>query len=165
MPTDRIVLITGATGKQGGALVRALGGAGFRLRAMTRKPESDAARALAARGVEVVRGDLDDEASLSRPLEGVWGMFAVQNTWEAGVEKEETQGKRFARVAARRGRPALRLHVSRLRARRATGIPHFDNKGGSRSRAGLGFPSHVIIRPVFFMENLTPRGSCTATGS
>src|SRR3954452_17061752 len=92
MANDKVVLITGATGKQGGATLRHLAKAGgFKLRALTRKPDSDAAKAVAALGAEVVAGDLDDEASLRRALAGAWGTFAVQNTWEAGVEGEEEQ--------------------------------------------------------------------------
>src|SRR5437588_5125084 len=101
---DRLVLITGATGHQGGATLRHLAKrGGFKLRALTRKPEGDAAKAVAALGAEVVAGDLDDAASLARALAGVWGVYAVQNTWEAGVEKEEVQGKSIAKVAREAG--------------------------------------------------------------
>ena len=93
MTTKRTILITGATGKQGGATLAALAGKDFTLRALTRKPASDGARSLAASGVEVVAGDFDDAASIRRAVEGAWGVFAVQNTWEAGVEGEERQGK------------------------------------------------------------------------
>jgi len=90
MSNEKTILITGATGKQGGATLRHLAKrGGFKLRAMTRKPDSDAAKAVAALGAEVVQGDLDDAASLERALAGAWGVFAVQNTWEAGVEREE----------------------------------------------------------------------------
>jgi uncharacterized protein YbjT (DUF2867 family) len=148
-----LVLITGATGKQGGAVARQLLLAGARVRAMTRKPDSEPARALAARGAEVVRGDLDDPASVERALEGVWGTFAVQNTWEAGVEKEEEQGKRFAELARRRNVQHF-VYASVGSAHRKTGIPHFDNKGRIEETVRrLRFPSHVILRPVFFMEN------------
>jgi uncharacterized protein YbjT (DUF2867 family) len=100
MPSPtKTVVITGATGQQGGALIRALAGQGFALRAVTRKPQSDAAQALAKQGVEIVVGDLDDAESLKPALQGAWGAFGVQNTWEAGVEREEEQGKRLARVA------------------------------------------------------------------
>ena len=58
---------------------------------------------MAALGAEVVAGDLDDAASVERALEGAWGVFAVQNTWEAGVEKEEEQGKRLAKLAREAG--------------------------------------------------------------
>src|SRR5262245_17998463 len=96
---QQMVLITGATGRQGGAVAHALNGKGFALRAMTRKPDSDAAKALASKGVELVKGDLDDAASLKNALRGAWGVFGVQNTWEAGVAKEEEQGKRLATLA------------------------------------------------------------------
>jgi uncharacterized protein YbjT (DUF2867 family) len=148
------ILITGATGQQGGAVARALDGQGFALRAMTRTPDSDAAKALAAKGVEVVRGDLNDEASLGPALDGVWGAFAVQNTWEAGVEQEEVQGKRFAK-AAREAGVYHYVYSSVGSAHRQTGIPHFDNKARvEQTVRDLSFPSHVILRPVFFMENL-----------
>jgi uncharacterized protein YbjT (DUF2867 family) len=159
MANDRIVLVTGATGKQGGATLRHLAGkGGFALRAMTRKPEGDAARALAARGAEVVKGDLDDAASLERALAGAWGVFAVQNTWEAGVEREEEQGKRLAEIARRAGVQHY-VYTSVGSAHLRTGIPHFENKARVEEKVrSLKFPSHVILRPVFFMENLVSPG-------
>jgi uncharacterized protein YbjT (DUF2867 family) len=155
MANEKVVLITGATGKQGGATVRHLAGrGGLKLRALTRKPDSDAAQKLAAQGVEVVAGDLDDAPSLSRALAGVWGVFAVQNTWEAGVEKEEEQGKRIAKLARDAGVKHF-VYSSVGSAHKQTGIPHFDNKFRvEQTVKQLGFPSHVILRPVFFMENL-----------
>jgi uncharacterized protein YbjT (DUF2867 family) len=155
MANERIVLVTGATGKQGGATLRHLAGRGsLRLRAMTRKPEGDAAKAVAALGAEVVRGDLDDAASLERALAGCWGAFAVQNTWEAGVGREEEQGKRFAEVARRQGVQHY-VYTSVGSAHLRTGIPHFDNKARvEQTVRELKFPSHAILRPVFFMENL-----------
>jgi len=155
MTDTRLVLVTGATGKQGGAVARHLAGKGFKIRAMTRKADSDAARALAAAGAEVVKGDLDDAASLEAALTGAWGAFAVQNTWEAGVEGEEEQGKRFATLARKVGVQHF-VYSSVGSAHRQTGIPHFENKWRiEETIRGLGFPSRVIIRPVFFMENLT----------
>jgi len=155
MANEKVVLITGATGKQGGATVRHLAGrGGLKLRALTRKPDSEAAKKLAAQGVEVVAGDLDDAPSLSRALAGVWGVFAVQNTWEAGVEKEEEQGKRIAKLARDAGVKHF-VYSSVGSAHKQTGIPHFDNKFRvEQTVKQLGFPSHVILRPVFFMENL-----------
>jgi uncharacterized protein YbjT (DUF2867 family) len=154
MPDQPIVLITGATGKQGGAVIRELAGKGFDLRAMTRHPEGEAAGALASTGARVVRGDLDDPASLRAVLAGAWGVFAVQNTWEAGVEKEEEQGKRIATLAKEAGVQHF-VYTSVGSAHRHTGIPHFENKWRIEETVrSLGFPSHVIIRPVFFMENL-----------
>jgi uncharacterized protein YbjT (DUF2867 family) len=151
-----LVLITGATGRQGGATLRHLAEkGGFRLRAMTRKPDSPAARAVAALGAEVVAGDLDDPASLQRALAGAWGVFSVQNTWEAGVEKEERQGKLLARLAHELGVQHF-VYSSVGSANKHTGIPHFENKARVEETVrALRFPSHVIVRPVFFMENLT----------
>lgn len=153
--SDRIILISGATGQQGGATARALAGKGFKLRAMTRNPNSDAAKALAAAtGAELVKGELDDSASLKAALAGAWGAFAVQNTWTAGVEGEEAQGKRFA-AAAHEARVQHYVYTSVGSADRKTGIPHFDNKSRVEDLVrSLGFPSYAIIRPVFFMENL-----------
>ena len=156
MANEQTVLITGATGKQGGATARALAGKGFKIRAMTRKPESDAAKAVAREtGADLIQGDLNDPASLKSALEGAWGVFAVQNTWEAGVAGEEEQGKRIATLARETGIQHY-VYTSVGSAHRKTGIPHFDNKYRIEDTVrSLAFPSHVILRPVFFMENLT----------
>ena len=153
--SNRTILITGATGQQGGATARALAGKGFTLRAMTRNPDSDAAKALvSATGAELVKGELDDAASLKAALAGAWGAYAVQNTWTAGVEGEEAQGKRLA-TAAREAGVEHYVYASVASADRKTGIPHFDNKSRVEDLVrSLGFPSFAIIRPVFFMENL-----------
>jgi uncharacterized protein YbjT (DUF2867 family) len=154
MANDKLVLVTGATGQQGGAVARRLLERGFKVRAMTRKPEGDAAKALAGQGAQIVSGDLDDAASLAAAARGAWGVWAVQNTWEAGVEREEEQGKRLAQVAREAGVQHY-VYTSVGSAHRSTGIPHFDNKWRvEQTVRGLGFPSHVILRPVFFMENL-----------
>jgi len=148
-----VILVMGATGRQGGAVARALLQRGHTVRAMTRTPESEPAQALAALGVEVVQGDFDIAASLERAMRGVWGAFAVQNTWEAGVEREEEQGKRVADVARATGVQHL-VYSSVGSAHRQTGIPHFDNKWRVEEHIrGARFPSFAILRPVFFMEN------------
>ena len=154
MTSDRTILITGVTGHQGGAVAHALRGARFHLRGMTRKPDSERATALARNGVDIVHGDLDDEASLRVALAGAWGVFGVQNTGEAGVEREEAQGKRLATLAREAGVEHY-VYTSVGSADERTGIPHFDNKWRIEETVrGLNFPSHVILRPVFFMENL-----------
>ena len=154
MANERTILITGATGHQGGAVARALRSSGFNLRGLTRKPESRQAAALARDGVDVVKGDLDDEATLRRVLAGAWGVFGVQNTLEAGVEREEVQGKRLAMLAREAGVEHY-VYTSVGSAHKRTGVPHFDNKWRIEETVrGLRFPSHVILRPVFFMENL-----------
>ena len=157
------ILVTGATGQQGGAVARHLLLGDHKVRAMTRKPDGDAAKALKKLGAEVLAGDLDDESSLTRALSGVWGVFGVQNTWEAGVEKEEAQGKRLA-DAARAAGVQHYVYTSVGSAHRKTGIPHFDNKWRVEEHIrAKRFPSFAILRPVFFMENcrLTSR---TASG-
>src|SRR5689334_16746009 len=154
MTSDRTILITGVTGHQGGAVARALQGGGFHLRGLTRKPDSERAAALARDGVDVVKGDLDDEATLRRALAGAWGVFGVQNSWEAGVEKEEVQGKLLATLAREAGVQHY-VYTSVGSAHKQTGIPHFESKFRIEETVrALGFPSHVILRPVFFMENL-----------
>jgi uncharacterized protein YbjT (DUF2867 family) len=148
-----LILVTGATGSQGGAVARELLARGHKVRAMTRKPDGEAAKALARLGAEVVQGDLDDEASLRRAMAGAWGVFGLQNTWEAGVELEEEQGKRLARLAKDAGVTHY-VYTSVASAQRQTGIPHFENKWRvEETIRELGFPSWVILRPVFFMEN------------
>src|SRR2546425_12669625 len=124
MANDRTILVTGVTGHQGGAVARALQSSGFHLRGLTRKPESEQAATLARDGVDVVKGDLDDEATLRRALTGAWGVFGVQNTWEAGVEREETQGKRLATLACEVGVQHY-VYSSVGSAHKRTGVPHF----------------------------------------
>jgi uncharacterized protein YbjT (DUF2867 family) len=150
-----LIAITGATGQQGGAIARELLAKGHKVRAITRKPDSTKAKDLRGLGAEIMAGDLDDESSLERAVSGAWGLFAVQNTWEAGVEREEEQGKRLAEVARRKGVQHL-VYSSVASAQRRTGIPHFENKWRIEEKIrGLGFPSYEILRPVFFMENWT----------
>src|SRR5437867_10817706 len=154
MTSDRTILITGVTGNQGGAVAQALQGTGFYLRGLTRMPDSERAAALARHGVDVVKGELEDEATLRGALAGAWGVFGVQNTGEAGVEREEAQGKRLATLAREAGVEHY-VYTSVGSAHQRTGVPHFDNKWRIEETVrGLRFPSHVILRPVFFMQNL-----------
>jgi len=154
MTSDRTILITGVTGHQGGAVAQALQGTGFSLRGLTRTPDSEPAAALTRRGVDLVKGDFDDEATLRRALAGAWGVFGVQNALAAGADREEAQGKRLATLAREAGVQHY-VYTSVGSAHRRTGVPHFDSKWRIEETVrGLGFPSHVILRPVFFMENL-----------
>ncbi|HVH80055.1 MAG TPA: NmrA/HSCARG family protein, partial [Stellaceae bacterium] len=154
MTNNQTILITGVTGKQGGAVAQALKSTGFRLRGLTRKPDSEQAAALARQGVDIMKGDLDDETTLRRALTGVWGVFGVQNAAEAGVQREEEQGQRLATLAREAGVEHY-VYTSVGSAHKQTGVPHFDNKWRIEETVrGLRFPSHVILRPVFFMENL-----------
>jgi len=103
----KIIAVVGATGAQGGGLARAIlndKDGGFALRAITRNPDSEKARALAAQGAEVVKADLDDPASLEAAFEGAYGAFCVTNFWEHfSGEKETAQGRSLARAAKKAG--------------------------------------------------------------
>lgn len=146
------VLVTGATGQQGGAVAEALMGRGHRVRALTRNPDSDKARELAARGAAVVQGDLLDLRSLRAAARGVDAIFAVSTPFEQGTEVETEQGLNIAEVAKEVGIAHL-VYASVGSADRGTGIPHFDSKFRVEQQIReLGVP-FTIIGPVFFMEN------------
>jgi uncharacterized protein YbjT (DUF2867 family) len=156
MPTNKknnkVILVTGATGRQGGAALRHLGDRGFTCRALTRDPESTQARAFVGRGAEIVRGDMEDPASLSRALEGVYGVYAVQTPYESGVEAEVRQGFHLIDAAQRSGITHF-VYSSVASADQSTRIPHFDSKFCIEEHLrGTGM-HYTIVRPVFFMEN------------
>jgi uncharacterized protein YbjT (DUF2867 family) len=147
----RVILVTGATGKQGGAALRHLRDRGFTVRAMTRDPNSPKAHALVGRGTEVVRGDYNDQPSLTRAMDGVHGVYAV-TALEQGAATEVREGIAVA-DAAKGSRISHLVFSSVAAADRGTGIPHFDSKGRIEEHirgTGLRF---TIFRPVFFMEN------------
>jgi uncharacterized protein YbjT (DUF2867 family) len=153
MAEEKSILVTGATGRQGGAVARELLARGYRVRIMTRKPRGAAARALGKLGARVMGGDFDDPTRLAKVVKGVWGAFSMQNSWEAGVVKEEIQGKRFAEICRSAGVQHL-VYTSVGSAHRHTGIPHFESKWHIEETVrSLGFPTHTILRPAFFMEN------------
>ena len=146
------VLVTGATGKQGGHLVRELLVRGHAVRALTRKPESPAAASLAARGVTIVTGDFEDEGTLERAAHGVDTVFAMSTPFESGETTETREGINIVRAAATVGVTHL-VYSSVASADRATGIPHFDSKFEVEKeirRSGVPF---TIVAPVAFMEN------------
>src|SRR2546422_2649603 len=92
MSAKLTVLVTGATGKQGGHLVRELLARGHSIRALTRKPDSPAAAALAQRGVTMVPGDFEDQQSLERAARGVDTVFAMSTPYERGADTETREG-------------------------------------------------------------------------
>src|SRR5258705_8552243 len=146
------VLVTGGTGKQGGRLVRELLSRGHSVRALTRKPESPAAAALAERGVTIVPGDFEDQRSLERAARGVDTVFAMATPFEIGEQAETREGINIVRAAAAAGVSHL-VYSSVAGADRATGIPHFDSKFEVEKeirRSGVPF---TIVAPVFFMDN------------
>ena len=152
MSTKRSVLVTGATGQQGGAVARALLSRGHRVKALTRKPDSDAARRLVAAGVDIEVGDFGDTASLVKAATGIDTMFLMGNSYEAGVEAEIRQGILAADAAKAAGVGHL-IYSSVADADKKTGISHFDSKYRVEQHiAGLGIP-YTISAPVAFMEN------------
>ncbi|HEY5987755.1 MAG TPA: NmrA/HSCARG family protein [Streptosporangiaceae bacterium] len=156
----KTILVTGATGNQGGAVVDALleQPGRWRVRALTRTPDGKPARRLAARGVEVVGGDMADEASLREAMAGVRGIFSVQNTRTAGLEGEVRQGVNVANAAQAAGIPHV-VYSSVGGAERARGIPHFDTKWRiERHQRDIGLPV-TVLRPTAFMDGYTMRGA------
>jgi uncharacterized protein YbjT (DUF2867 family) len=146
------VLVTGATGKQGGHLVRELLARGHSVRALTRKPESPAAAELAELGVTIVSGNFDDEGSLERAARGVDTVFAMSTPFEGGSKAETLEGINLLRAASR-VRVKHFVYSSVAGADRASGIPHFDSKFEVEKeirKSGIPF---TIVAPVFFMEN------------
>ncbi len=146
------VLVTGATGKQGGHLVRELLARGHAVRALTRKPESPAAAELAERGVTIVKGDFDDEEGLERAARGVDTVFAMSTPYEGGAKTETREGINILRAASAVGVTHF-VYSSVAGADRSSGIPHFDSKFEVEKeirRSGVPF---TIVAPVFFMEN------------
>jgi uncharacterized protein YbjT (DUF2867 family) len=150
--SEKTVLVTGATGRQGGAVIRHMLPKGWKLRALTRNPASHAARELAQQGVELVQGDLEDSASLPDALSGVYGAYSVQDFWAVGAKREITQGKNLADAAKKAGVRHF-VYNSAGGAERNTGIPHFDSKWEvEKYIRSLGLPA-TVIRPAGFMEN------------
>lgn len=150
--SSRVILVTGATGHQGGAALRKLRERGFPVRAFTRDPNQAKARELVGHGTEVVRGDQNDPATITRALDGVYGVYSVQSRTEQGAEGEIRQGINLA-DAAKRSRISHFVYSSVGSADRKTGIPHFDSKFQIEQHirgTGMHF---TIFRPVFFMEN------------
>ena len=149
---EKLFLVTGATGRQGGAVARHLLKRGRRVRALTRDPGKSAARALAGMGAEVVRGDLDDRPSVVRALEGAYGVFAVQNYWEAGYEREVRQGITLADAAKAQGVEHF-VYSSVGSSYRKTGIPAFDGKWEIEEHIRkVGLP-YTVLRPTSLMED------------
>ncbi len=149
---ERLILVCGATGNQGGAVARSLLDRGFRVRALTRNSQKSEAQALAEGGAEVVQGDMEDRSDMKRVLEGVYGIFSVQNFWETGYEREVQQGKTVANAIKEAGVQHC-VYSSVGSAHRETGIPHFDSKWEVEEHLReLDLP-YTVLRPVFFMQN------------
>ncbi|MCP3138915.1 NmrA/HSCARG family protein [Pyxidicoccus xibeiensis] len=166
-PVSRPILVTGATGKQGGAVVRALLQAGRSVRALTRDPGSAAGQALAAQGVDVVNGDFHDPASLDAALVGVDGVFSMQmGSHPDDPETEIRTGKALVE-AAHRADVRVIVHTSVARAGDHENFIGWDegrweplywkNKAAVNAMVkAQGFRHWVILKPALIMENLLP---------
>jgi len=152
---NRTILVTGATGRQGGAVARTLMTHGWKVRALVRDPSTPAAQQLAKNTIELIKGDLFTTASLEEALRGVYGVFSVQTSdAEHGIGGEIIQGKLLA-DAAHRAQIQHFVYSSVGGAERESGIPHFESKWQIEKHIrALGLPA-TIIRPVFFMDNFT----------
>jgi uncharacterized protein YbjT (DUF2867 family) len=146
------VLVTGATGKQGGSVVRALLDYGHRVRGLTREPNSEKARSLEEKGVEIVKGDFNDPDSIRKAMKDVDAVFLMGTSFEEGVEAEIKHGITVADIAKEENLKHL-VYTSVSSANKSTGIPHFDSKFKVEEHIRkIGIP-YTIIRPVSFMEN------------
>jgi uncharacterized protein YbjT (DUF2867 family) len=171
MAAKKIIAVVGATGAQGGGLVRAIPGDArgeFAARAITREPDSEKARALARAGAEVVAANLDDEASLERAFSGAHGAFCVTNYWEYfSPEREFQQASHMAKAAKRAGvRHVIwstledtrkRVPLSDDRMPTLMGkfkVPHFDIKGeADHVFREMGIPTTFLLTS-FYWDNL-----------
>jgi uncharacterized protein YbjT (DUF2867 family) len=170
MPERKIIAVVGATGAQGGGLVRAIvseQSSGFVARALTRKVSSDKAKELAKLGAEVVEADLDDVESLKRAFAGAYGAFCITNFWEHySPEKELAQAKNMAQAAkhanlqhviwstledTRRWIPLSDNRMPTLMGKYK--VAHFDAKGeADHLFTDLGVPTTFLLTS-FYWEN------------
>eukprot|EP01117_Protostelium_nocturnum_P013748 TRINITY_DN5164_c0_g1_i1.p1 TRINITY_DN5164_c0_g1~~TRINITY_DN5164_c0_g1_i1.p1 ORF type:complete len:209 (-),score=64.83 TRINITY_DN5164_c0_g1_i1:266-892(-) len=152
----RTVLVTGATGKQGGAVIKSLlEDDQFQLRALTRDPSSTSATALAKKGVEIVKGDFNDESSLASALKGAHAAFLVTMPAPKDHEKEAKEGFRFV-DAAKAAKLDHLVFTSVEDAQSNTGVPHFDSKFEIEEHIRASGLQNTILRPVAFMDNIPP---------
>lgn len=155
--------VLGATGAQGGAVVRALLEQGVAVRGITRRIDSRAAQQLAAAGVEVVAADLSDEASVARAFTGVDGAYALTTPFEDGPEAEVAQGRTILAAAQAAQVPHL-VFSSVADADQHTGIPHFDSKAQVEAELARSDLSHTIVGPSYFYDNMLGGLAAIKTG-
>jgi len=166
-----VIAVVGATGAQGSGLVRAIlqdPERRFAARAITRKPDSEKARALAAQGAEVVAADTDDAASLDRAFAGATGAFCITNFWEHfSADREVAQARAMAGAAARVDvrhviwstleDTRLRIPLSDDRMPTLHGkykVPHFDGKGEADAVFAEAKVPTTLLLTSFYWDNL-----------
>jgi uncharacterized protein YbjT (DUF2867 family) len=151
MAQELAVVVTGSTGKQGGAVARGLLKRGHKVRAVTRDPNSSQAKALANAGATIITASLEDAAAIRKALEGATSLFAMTTPFE-GTAAEIQQG-----VAAADAAKAAGVHLvftSVANANLHTGVPHFDSKYEIEKHIVNAGVRATILAPVAFMENL-----------
>jgi uncharacterized protein YbjT (DUF2867 family) len=157
VPNERKILVTGATGQQGGSLARLLLQKKHKVYALTRNTQSSAAQDLGNKGANIVKGDLDDSDSLEQAVNGIDSIFLMGTPFEDGAEGETRRGKLVADIAKGNNVEHL-VYSSVANADKNTGIPHFESKYKIEQHIkNLGIP-YTIIGPTFFMENLLGPG-------
>ncbi len=174
--SSSLITVIGATGAQGGALVRAIladPSHRFRARAITRNPDGEKARALAAAGAEVVGADADDPSTLDAAFAGADAAFLVTNFWEHfSAEREVKQARSMAEAAKRAGvghvvwstledtRQWVPLDDDRMPTLHGKyKVPHFDGKGEADAIfRELGLPTTFLLTS-FYWENFIHFGS------
>jgi uncharacterized protein YbjT (DUF2867 family) len=144
------ILVTGGTGRQGGAAVPNLVSLGHSVRILTRHPEK--AKGLAGPNVEVVQGDFRKRESLLSAFEGVDGVFLMGTPYEDGPEAETAQGKATIDACVKKDIGHV-LYSSVCCANKRTGVPHFESKYAVEEHLKNAGLSYTILRPVWFMEN------------
>jgi len=149
---NKVILVTGATGTQGGSVVRSLSRRGWRVRGLTRNPDTVQADALRQMNVELVRGDLNNPQSVRKYLDDVYGVFSVQNFWEHGYDIEITQGKALVDLAKDAGVNHF-VYSSVGSAHRNTHLSHFESKWQIEEYLRESGIPYTVLRPVFYMDN------------
>src|SRR5436190_7411801 len=173
----KIIAVIGSTGWQGGGLANAIlsdKSGGFSCRAITRDPSKDKAKALAARGAEIVRADLDDVESLKEAFAGAYGVYAVTNFWEHfSGEKEKAQAKNVADAAKAAGvkhviwstledtRKLMKADDKRMpMLQEKYRVPHFDAKAEANALFA-GLPTTFLVTSFywdnFYLFGLAPK--------
>lgn len=156
MGDDRIIVVTGATGRQGGAVTRQLLSEGWRVRALTRGPGKEPARKLASLGAEVAGADMSDPGALSRAFRDAHGVFSVQNPMISGLDGEIRQGKNVADAAREAGVRHV-VYGSAGTGEPGTGVGSWESKLVVQAHMqSLGLPL-TVLRPMAFMELMTDK--------
>ena len=179
MATKKIIAVVGATGHQGGGLARAIlddAKGDFAVRAITRDVNKPEARALASKGAELVRADLDDVESLKRAFAGAYGVYGVTNFWEhLSAEKEKAQARNLAEAARATGvkhviwstledtRKFMRPDDKRMpMLQERYRVPHLDGKAEADAYfAGLPV---TYLMTSFYWDNLYMFGMAPKKG-